>query len=140
MQRELEYVEGDFSRFRWAAGCILASYLEGGLTMDDRDSSLGPMVRKPSAFIPLAMSAVALTMVGGAYVFSVVTGHGGLVREPDEGSIAHLWQLLIAGQLPLLAFFAVKWLPRTPKYAIYVLGIQVAAVLAAMAPVYLLHL
>ena len=33
---------------------------------------------------------------------------GGLVREPDEGSIAHLWQLLMAGQLPILAYFAIK--------------------------------
>ena len=32
--------------------------------------------------------------------------------RPDEGTIAHLWQLLMAGQLPVLAFFAIKWLPR----------------------------
>jgi hypothetical protein len=46
----------------------------------------------------------------------------------------------MAGQLPVLAFFAVKWLPRAPKQALYVVGLQVAAVLAAMAPVYFLHL
>ena len=86
------------------------------------------------------MSLTALAMLGGAYIFAVATGHGGLVREPDEGSIAHLWQLLMAGQLPVLAFFAVKWLPRAPRQTLYVLGLQAGAVLAAMAPVYFLNL
>ncbi len=88
----------------------------------------------------LAMSLTALAMLGGAYIFAVATGHGGLVREPDEGSIAHVWQLLMAGQMPILAFFAIKWLPRAPRQTLYVLGLQAGAVLAAMAPVYFLNL
>ncbi len=54
-------------------------------------------------------------MLGGVYIFGLATGHGGLVREPDEGTIAHLWQLLMAGQMPFLAFFAIKWLPPSSK-------------------------
>jgi hypothetical protein len=38
---------------------------------------------------------------------------GAVVHEADEGTLAHLWQLL-AGQIPVLAFFAIKWLPRAP--------------------------
>lgn len=140
MENELEYVEDDFKALRWAAGCALASYIEGRLGMDQGNNSFGSMVRKPSAFLPLAMSVTALAMLGGAYIFGVATGHEGLIREPDEGAVAHLWQLLMAGQLPVLAFFAIKWLPRAPKRALFVLGIQLAAVLAAMAPVYFLHL
>jgi hypothetical protein len=50
------------------------------------------------------------------------------------------WQLSMAGQLPLLLFFAIKWLPRAPKQTLYVLALQAGAVLAAMAPVYFLGL
>ena len=105
-----------------------------------KDESFGNMVRKPSAYLPLAMSLMALALLAGAYAFSVATGHGGLTREPDEGAIAHLWQLLMAGQLPVLAFFAIRWLPRAPQQALAVLALQAAAVLAAMAPVRILNL
>jgi hypothetical protein len=64
----------------------------------------------------------------------------GTAREADEGAAAHIWQLLMAGQVPFIAFFAVKWLPRTPRLALPVLALQAAAVLAALAPVYLLGL
>jgi hypothetical protein len=43
----------------------------------------------------------------------------GAVHEADEGAIAHLWLLLMPGQLPLLAFFAIKWLPRAPSKRSY---------------------
>ena len=90
-------------------------------------------LKQPSALIPLAMSIAAL---------GVVLGHiaiFGTARQADEGAAAHLWQLLMAGQFPVIAFFAIKWLPRTPGQALVVLGLQAAAVLAAAAPVFLLN-
>ena len=102
--------------------------------------TFGVIIKKPSAFLPLAMSLTALAMLGGAYIFSLATRHSGLVREPDEGSIAHLWQLLMAGQLPVLLFFAIKWLPRAPRQTLYVLALQAGAALASMAPVFFLNL
>jgi hypothetical protein len=60
----------------------------------------------------------------------------GTAREADEGTSAHLWQILMAGQLPIVAFFAIKWLPKNPKPALVVLALQLVAALAAMAPVY----
>lgn len=135
MVKELEYIEGDFTALRWAAGCVLASYIEGGgRKMDLGTNSFAGLVRKPSAFVPLAMSVAALGVIGVAAML------GRLVPQPDEGAEAHLWQLLMAGQLPVLAFFAVKWLPRAPRQAVCVLALQAAAVLAALAPVYFLHL
>jgi hypothetical protein len=104
------------------------------------NQSFGNMVRKPSAFLPLAMSMTALTLLAGAYIFAVATGHGGLQRQPDEGAIAHLWQLLMAGQMPVLLFFGIKYLPRAPRQTVCVFALQVGAALAAMAPVYFLHL
>ena len=104
------------------------------------NQSFGTIVRKPSAFLPLAMSLTALALLGGAYIFALVTGQAGLERQQDEGAIAHLWQLLMAGQLPVLIFFAIKWLPRAPRQTLCVLALQAGAAVAAMAPVYLLNL
>jgi hypothetical protein len=46
----------------------------------------------------------------------------------------------MAGQLPVLVFFAIKWFPRAPRQTLPVLALQTTAILAALAPVYLLHL
>ncbi len=90
--------------------------------------------RKPSAFLPPTMSLAALATV----LFHVA--RFGVARETDEGAAAHLWQLLMAGQIPIVAFFAVKWLPRAPKEAVMVLALQGGAALAALAPVFFLGL
>jgi hypothetical protein len=64
----------------------------------------------------------------------------GIVRQADEGSAAHLFQLLIGGQIPIVAFFAVKWLPRTPRQALQVLALQAGAALLPMSVVFFLKL
>lgn len=92
------------------------------------------LMRRPSALAPVVMCVAALATV----LVAVVTGHA--TPQPDEGAAAHVWQLLMGGQLPLVAFFAVRWLPRWPKPAGLVLAFQAAAGLAALAPVYFLHL
>jgi hypothetical protein len=91
--------------------------------------------RKPSAFLPMGMSLAAL-----AVVLMAAATSPGAVRDSDEGAAAHLWQLLMAGQLPVLIFFVIRWMPRVPRLALTVLALQVLAALAAMAPVYLLRL
>jgi hypothetical protein len=101
--------------------------------------SFASIVRNPSAFLPLAMSLIALTMLGCTLVNDVIQ-HGGVVREADEGTVAHLWQILMAGQAPVIAFFAIKWLPRAPRQSLGVLALQAGAALASMAPVFLLNL
>ena len=88
------------------------------------------MLKRPSALIPVAMSIAALAIViGYAAMF-------GVARQADEGTAAHLWQLLIAGQVPVVAFFALRWLPAEPRRALPVLALQVGAALAAMFPVW----
>jgi hypothetical protein len=96
--------------------------------------SFDAVLKHPSAFLPVAMSVVALIIVIGHIAIF------GIAREVDEGAAAHIWQLLMAGQLPVLLFFAVKWLPRAPRQALGVLALQLAAALSAAAPVYLLNL
>jgi hypothetical protein len=92
------------------------------------------MMKQSSAFLPLAMSLAALAVVLGTVAIF------GVVHEADEGAAAHIFQLLIGGQIPVVAFFAIRYLPRAPREALYVLAIQAGAALAAMAPVFFLHL
>ena len=87
-------------------------------------------LRRPSAVIPLAMSAAALaTVIGYVAMF-------GTARQADEGAAAHVWQLLMAGQVPVVVFFAIKWLPTEPRQALLVLALQAGAAIAAMFPVW----
>lgn len=110
-----------------------------GGTMDGEYVSFGAMVRRPSAFLPLAMSLTALAMVLGALAVGLANG-GHIVREPDEGDVAHIWQLLMTVQMPIVVFFAVKWLRRAPGQTLSVLALQAGAWLASCAPIYFLHL
>jgi hypothetical protein len=91
------------------------------------------MLKHPTAFLPMAMSFAAL-----ATVLMFVAVHG-TAPQADEGAAAHLWQLLMAAQVPIVLFFVIKWLPQSPRQALPILGLQVGAALAAMAPVFLLH-
>jgi hypothetical protein len=92
------------------------------------------MMKQPSAFLPVAMSFAALvTVLGHVAMF-------GVVREADEGAAAHIFQLLMAAQVPILAYFAIKWLPRAPREALPIMALQVIAALAALAPVFFLNL
>jgi len=89
---------------------------------------------RPSALAPIAMSLAALAVV------LVHVALSGAARQPDEGAAAHLFQLLVAGQLPIVAFFAVRWLRRAPGQAVVMLGLQALAAVVACAPVWYLHL
>jgi len=91
------------------------------------------MFRPLAAWVPIAMSLSALALV----LFHMATV--GTAPQADEGTEAHIFQLLIAGQVPILIFYAVRWLPRDPKGALLVIGVQLVATVCAMAPVYLLR-
>lgn len=91
------------------------------------------MLKHPSAFLPLAMSLAAL-----AVVLVFVAFHG-TAPQTDEGAAAHIWQLLMAAQAPIVLFFAIKWVPQSPRQAMPILALQLGAALTAMAPVFLLH-
>ena len=90
------------------------------------------ILRKPSALAPLLMSLAGLALV------LVHAARYGVVHEADEGTSAHLFQILMAGQLPIVALFAVKWLPESPGPALVVLVLQAGAGIAAFASVFLL--
>ena len=92
------------------------------------------LMKKPSAFLPMAMSLTALATV------LIHIALFGVARQADEGAAAHIWQILMAAQIPIMAFFAIRWLPHTPRQALLVLTLQVGAALSALAPVFFLRL
>ena len=91
------------------------------------------IIRKPSAFLPVVMSFFALSII---FIHILLYG---IARQADEGTAAHLRQLLMALQLPIILYFAIRWLPQYPKLAFVILVIQVVSALTALAPVYLLR-
>jgi hypothetical protein len=90
------------------------------------------LVRRPGALLPIAMSAGALLLVLGRIALF------GTAPDSDEWTAAHLFQLLMVAQLPLIAIFAVRWLPKCPAAALQALAVQLLAALVALAPVFLL--
>jgi hypothetical protein len=87
-------------------------------------------LKKPSAWLPLIMSLAALALVlGHAAIY-------GIVHESDEGAAAHIWQLLMAGQLPIAAYFMIRWLPAQPRESLKVLALLALAWAANFAAVY----
>ncbi len=93
-------------------------------------------LKRPSVFLPLAMSVAALALV----LAHVAVVGVAAARQPDEGATAHIFQFLLVAQLPFVAFFAIKWLPRAPRIFLPVLALQAVAVIAALAPVFLFNL
>jgi hypothetical protein len=98
-----------------------------------REFSVKRLMKSRSAFLPPVLSFAAL------FTVAIHVALFGIARQADEGAAAHIWQLLMAAQIPIIAFFAIKWLPREPLRTLAVLGIQACAALAALAPVYLLR-
>ena len=96
--------------------------------METKQVNVSP-IKQPSAYLPLAMSLVALTLVlGHAAIF-------GVVHEADEGAAAHTWQILMAAQIPIVAYFIIKWLPKRLRESLQVLVLHTAAWLANFAAV-----
>ena len=84
--------------------------------MDDNS-----LLKQPSAWIPFVMSLAALALLLG-YVAIF-----GIVHHEDEGAPARMFQLIMVAQLPIVAYFAIKWLPRKPKQSLLILLLQVVA-------------
>jgi hypothetical protein len=87
------------------------------------------LLKHPSAVIPLGMSVAAFSLI--LAVLSTV----GVTHPQDEGAPARIFQLLILLQVPIIAGFAFKWVPRSPRPAVWILVLQVGAAVLAVATV-----
>ncbi|MDE2112417.1 MAG: hypothetical protein KGJ79_14835 [Alphaproteobacteria bacterium] len=94
MEREIRHIESDAAALRWAMGCVFAGYREriGIMTLYQKINRVG-------AVAPTVMSLLALSIV------LVVATTGWERQLKDEGAAAHIFQLLIVGQLPFIAIF-----------------------------------
>lgn len=59
----------------------------------------------------------------------------GNVRQADEGTAAHLFQLCMAVSFIMSGVFVVRWFARSKWQTLRILAIQIAAALVAFAPV-----
>ena len=79
------------------------------------------LLRHPSAWIPLVMSLAALAFLLG-YVAMF-----GIVHQEDEGTPARIFQMIMVAQLPIIAYFGIRWLPKRPRQVLLILGLQAVA-------------
>ena len=88
--------------------------------------------KKASALTPVVMSLIALVLVG------IQLSIHGMRLERDEGALAHLYQLLVVGQIPVISFFAFRWLRRSPLQGLRVVAAQAFALAAVLVPVHMM--
>ena len=83
---------------------------------------------------PQIMSLLALVICAVAWA--------GIVRDPpgDEGPMAHIYQLIMVGQIPLMVFFLVMVARRGHPQNLPVFGLQIALWISALAAVPILGL
>jgi len=81
-------------------------------------------------------------LISAAFLLPLLVGlaQGTLARQQDEGTAAHLFQMLVPLDALVILWFAIAWLPRRPLAAAQVLCLQGAALFAVLAIVYFKHL
>ncbi len=99
--------------------------------MNAKTTNVSP-VKHWSAWLPLTMSLAALTLVLAHFAIF------GITHDKDEGAAAHTWQILMAAQLPIVAYFMVKWLPKQMKESLLVLALLAGTWIANFAAVFFL--
>ena len=62
-------------------------------------------------------------LMSGIVIASIIwhLANLGLAHQTDEGTAAHLFQILMPVQVPIIGFFAAKWLPVDSRWAVKVL-------------------
>jgi len=90
-----------------------------GLKLNEKPLVMNnPTIRQPFVFLPLAIALVALAMV--LVHFAIF----GIVEEADEGTAAHIFQLLIVAQVPFIAFLGLRWLALAPRQTLFFIVLQ----------------
>jgi hypothetical protein len=81
------------------------------------------LIKHPSAFLPLLMSLAAIVLLVGYIAFV------GVSQTPakDEGTAAHIFQLLMGGQVLVIAYFGIKYFRKHPSQTMFIIATQIAA-------------
>jgi hypothetical protein len=64
----------------------------------------------------------------------------GIVRNTDEGTAARLFQLWLVLEPFMIGFFAIKWLPKARKQALFILLLQIITALLPISIVFYFRL
>jgi len=99
-----------------------------------RSHQLGAMLRSPLTLAPILLPLFCIGMV------LVHVARVGAGPQADEGTEAHLFQLIMALQGPLMIWFAAKWWSVRRRATLLVLGFQGAAAATALGLVFLYRL
>ena len=129
MAEEIAYIENGGLALRWAVGYVSASYRERIKTM-----SFVQRTNRVGAIAPVVMSLIALSLV----LFTVLTGWERDLK--DEGVGAHLFQLLILGQVPFVVAYLVTANWRSVLGVAKPIALQLTVLAIAVAPVAFFHL
>ena len=78
-------------------------------------------------------------LIGGNTLVWFANYREALTDPQFWGSVRRV-AVFLAVQVPIMLFFAIKWLRRAPGQTLRVLALQAGAWLASCAPVYFLHL
>jgi len=98
---------------------------------------MNSLIKKTGAWVPIALS---LAMLAFILVYLAMFGVSAQGPDADERAPARLFQLWLFLEALMIPFFVVKWLPQNPKQALFVLTLQIVAVLSACFPVFYLEL
>lgn len=82
---------------------------------------MAALVRRPSAWLPIVLSMIALAMVLG---YAALFGTAQSPQPHDEGTPARVFQLLMTATAVAIAIFAVRWLPRAPRESATIIVLQ----------------
>ncbi len=94
------------------------------------------LLKKPSAWLPLAFSAAALGLIAGyVLIFGVDYGR----QAEDEGLATHLFQMLMLLDVLGILVFAITWLPIKPKQALGILAWQILGIILALGTLFILE-
>ncbi len=92
------------------------------------------LIRKPSALVPLALTAVMLGMMILYFVHVIPPEPTG-----DEGIMAHSFQLWAVLEFFAVMFFAFKWFPRESHEAWKITALQITLAIIPFAIVWFLE-
>lgn len=63
----------------------------------------------------------------------------GIQKSDDENTTARLFQLLLAGQLPIIGYFGIKWFPKNRKNVAQIILLQIIAAIIPILTVFFLE-
>ena len=95
---------------------------------------MNSLIKKPSAWLPIGLTAIILGMMG-LYLANLIPPES----TGDEGIMARSFQLWAVLEFFAVLFFAFKWFPHEPREAWKIIALQIALAIVPVAIVWFLE-